>query len=201
MKFAEQVVGAPTARRSSASRGRTARRSGCATSAASSPRSPTGRYLHVDARGHHRVQARRGASAQRMENELRLSQKLEAVGQLAAGIAHEINTPIQFVGDTIALPPGRLHRPARAQRGPRGAARAPPRPAPCRPRAARARSRDAEELADLEYLRERVPAAFERGADGVSRVGDDRPRDARLRAPADVGEGAARRRSRRCTTR
>jgi len=31
--------------------------------------------------------------------QLHLSQKLEAVGQLAAGIAHEINTPIQFVGD------------------------------------------------------------------------------------------------------
>ncbi len=29
----------------------------------------------------------------------------------------------------------------------------------------------AEEVADLEYLRERVPAAFARGADGVSRIG------------------------------
>ena len=28
-----------------------------------------------------------------------LSQKMESVGQLAAGIAHEINTPMQFVGD------------------------------------------------------------------------------------------------------
>lgn len=35
----------------------------------------------------------------RMEIELRHAQKLEAVGGLAAGIAHEINTPIQFIGD------------------------------------------------------------------------------------------------------
>ncbi len=34
-----------------------------------------------------------------MEFHLRHSQKLEAVGELAAGIAHEINTPIQYVGD------------------------------------------------------------------------------------------------------
>lgn len=29
------------------------------------------------------------------------AQKLESIGQLAAGIAHEINTPIQYVGDNI----------------------------------------------------------------------------------------------------
>ena len=33
------------------------------------------------------------------EVELRQAQKLESVGRLAAGIAHELNTPIQFVGD------------------------------------------------------------------------------------------------------
>ncbi len=34
-----------------------------------------------------------------MEIELAKSQKLEAIGHLAAGIAHEINTPAQYVGD------------------------------------------------------------------------------------------------------
>jgi PAS domain S-box-containing protein len=36
-----------------------------------------------------------------METQLRHAQKLEAVGHLAAGIAHEINTPIQYIGDNL----------------------------------------------------------------------------------------------------
>jgi signal transduction histidine kinase/CheY-like chemotaxis protein len=38
---------------------------------------------------------------QAVELELGLAQKLEAVGRLAAGIAHEINTPIQYIGDSV----------------------------------------------------------------------------------------------------
>lgn len=36
-----------------------------------------------------------------LEQELAQAHKLESIGQLAAGIAHEINTPIQFIGDNI----------------------------------------------------------------------------------------------------
>jgi signal transduction histidine kinase len=36
-----------------------------------------------------------------METQLRHAQKMESIGQLAAGIAHEINTPIQYIGDNV----------------------------------------------------------------------------------------------------
>ncbi|MCP4445811.1 MAG: response regulator [Myxococcales bacterium] len=37
----------------------------------------------------------------RIERELQIAHKLEAVGQLAAGIAHEINIPTQYIGSNI----------------------------------------------------------------------------------------------------
>lgn len=38
-----------------------------------------------------------------MENQLVQSQKLRAIGRLAAGIAHEINSPTQFIGDNVGF--------------------------------------------------------------------------------------------------
>jgi signal transduction histidine kinase len=105
---------------------------------------------------------------QRMEVELRLSQKLEAIGQLAAGIAHEINTPIQFIGDTGRFLKGAFDDlvpilDTYAEIG--QAARTGPVPA-----ALLDRVQAAELDADLEYLRERIPAAAGRISEGVTRV-------------------------------
>jgi PAS domain S-box-containing protein len=98
---------------------------------------------------------------ERMEAERRLSQKLESVGQLAAGIAHEINTPIQFVGDSITFLEeawaglGPLVSSARtlvdAQQP--GDAGAPPLQA-----------------SDVQFLLSNFPVALERAQDGVRRV-------------------------------
>ncbi len=37
----------------------------------------------------------------RIEEQLERGHKLDAIGQLAAGLAHEINTPLQYIGDNI----------------------------------------------------------------------------------------------------
>ena len=99
----------------------------------------------------------------RQEADTRMHQKLEAVGQLAAGIAHEMNTPMQFVGDSVhfleeavrdTLELVAVYREALAGADPE----------------IRARVAEAEEAADLEYVSERVPTVFERVYSGVERV-------------------------------
>jgi len=132
----------------------------------------------------------------RMELELRLSQKLEAVGQLAAGIAHEINTPVQFVGDTVRFL-GDAFTDLSGLIEAYGELRERTAASGAEPELL-ARVAAAEDAADLEYLRERVPAALERARDGIGRVAqivrairDFAHPPTTIKAPVDVNHALA----------
>jgi len=43
------------------------------------------------------------AERKALERQVNMSQKLQSIGQLASGIAHEINTPIQYIGSNISF--------------------------------------------------------------------------------------------------
>jgi signal transduction histidine kinase len=101
---------------------------------------------------------------ERMESELRLAQKLQSVGQLAAGIAHEINTPMQYIGDNLAFLDTALNSLFGLIDAYRSALAA---TAADREQDA---LRSAEEDIDLEYLHANAPDACARTRDGIARV-------------------------------
>lgn len=105
---------------------------------------------------------------QRLEAELGQARKLEAVGQLAAGIAHEINTPAQFIGDSVHFLEESFNDALQLVARYRRAIAA--LPSSAEHEALRSEAAEAEQEADLEFVREHAPAAFARALDGVSRI-------------------------------
>jgi PAS domain S-box-containing protein len=105
---------------------------------------------------------------ERMVAELHLAQKLESVGRLASGIAHEINTPIQYIGDCIHFLRSGFADTDLLLRGWQALLDT----LPAGPESGRLRT-DAEDLSkryELDFLRAEVPKAFTRMSEGVERV-------------------------------
>jgi PAS domain S-box-containing protein len=105
---------------------------------------------------------------ERMVIELQLAQKLESVGRLAAGIAHEINTPIQYVGDSVHFLRSACEDLNRLVDGMMEAIDSLPDTAEHRD--LKRGLAEAVQRHDLEFLRAEVPRSFERIFDGVERV-------------------------------
>jgi PAS domain S-box-containing protein len=103
-----------------------------------------------------------------LEGQLAHAQKLESIGHLAAGIAHEINTPIQFIGDNtrfletafsdlkaVLAACSELTEVASDGLASTNLA---------------TKVRMAAQQADLEYLQEEVPKAIGQSLEGIERV-------------------------------
>jgi PAS domain S-box-containing protein len=103
-----------------------------------------------------------------MESQLVQAQKLESIGQLAAGIAHEINTPAQYVGDNARFLQEahsdleRVHdlydqllREIRSGNPTEELVR---------------KIEAAVEEADLEYIRQEAPKAVQQSLEGIERI-------------------------------
>lgn len=118
----------------------------------------------------HDITARKQAAEARRELELQLqlSQKLESIGRLAAGVAHEINTPTQFISDNTHFLTDAFAKIETVLAQYRALCMAAGIEGACT--AAVAAVVEAEHEAELDYILSEIPHCLQQSIDGLARV-------------------------------
>jgi PAS domain S-box-containing protein len=106
---------------------------------------------------------------EQLRHQLEQGQKMEAIGELAAGIAHEINTPVQFVGSNLDFLSSSMPGLLAAVRSCQTLAKAVLDGGD--PTVQAQATLEALDEAGLDYLSEEVPKALAESREGIDRVG------------------------------
>ena len=101
--------------------------------------------------------------------ELAQGQKLESVGRIAAGVAHEINTSVQFISDSVRFVRHALRDVPHALADYRALAAGALSGKDVT--AAARKASDTDEAADVDYFLKNAPDALDRALEGIGRVG------------------------------
>ena len=116
------------------------------------------------------IQDRRAAEERLKETQAQLihSEKMAGIGELAAGIAHEINTPIQFISDNVQFLADANRKLLKAVSGYRDVLGA----GSGNDAAAAEKMQELNESCNVEFLQREIPAAVDESMQGLYRMRD-----------------------------